>query len=98
MSFDHDGRYAKGPRMRRNAEGHAEEDWIAAEREIDERRAQESGLVQKSYQTLGSAAVVAEKELTQLRSAVADWLGRHSPTGSGCRAAAPYSRTDFNYP
>jgi len=64
------------------AEGHAEEDWIAAEREIDERLAQESGLVQKSYQTLGSAAVVAEKELTQLRSAVADWLGRHSPTGS----------------
>src|SRR3569832_430219 len=62
--------------------GHAEEDWIAAEREIDERLAQESGLVQKSYQTLGSAAVVAEKELTQLRSAVADWLGRHSPTGS----------------
>src|SRR3569832_441441 len=64
------------------ADGLAEEDWFAAERESDERLAQESGLVQKGYQTLGSAAVVAEKELAQRRSAVADWLGRHSPTGS----------------
>src|SRR3569832_1829467 len=64
------------------AEGHAEEDWIAAEQEIDERLAQESGLVQKCYQTLGSAANNTKKKKAQHKSAVADWLGRHSPTGS----------------
>lgn len=64
------------------AEGHAEEDWLAAEREIDERLARESGLVQKGYQTLESAAAIAEKELAQLKQTVSEWIGRQSPSSS----------------
>lgn len=55
-------------------DGYAETDWYAAEREVDARLANETGLLHKWYQTLSSAASVAEKQLGRVKHAFTEWI------------------------
>ena len=54
--------------------GSGEEDWRAAEKEIDERLAKEVGLVETGRKVLTSATVIVEKELDSIKHVVASWL------------------------
>jgi hypothetical protein len=54
--------------------GSPEEDWCEAEREIDQRLAQETGLVEKGRETVTSATSVVERELGDLKQVVSGWL------------------------
>ena len=53
---------------------HADDDWFAAEKEIDERLAEEAGLLDKAHRALAAASANAESELQSLRHAVKSWL------------------------
>lgn len=55
------------------AAGLAEEDWYAAEKEIDREIEQGLGLLHKGYRGLSSAAAVAEKEFDHLKRVVTEW-------------------------
>ena len=57
--------------------GSADEDWYAAEREVEHMLADRAGLLKKGRKVLGSATGIAEKELDQVRVAVGGWLERH---------------------
>jgi hypothetical protein len=67
------------------AGGSAEEDWYAAEQEIDALLAKQAGLLEKSRETFTSAATTTEKEMAHVKEAVADWIASH--TGTGKKAA-----------
>lgn len=56
------------------AGGSPEEDWVLAEREIDERLAQQSGLITKGRQALTSATSSVEQELGSMRDIITRWL------------------------
>jgi len=63
--------------------GSADEDWYAAEREIDERLAAEIGLLAKGREALHSAGVSAEHEIETVRDAVTSWLQRNPASLKG---------------
>jgi len=66
--------------------GSADDDWLAAEREVDARLAEEAGLAGRSRRAIDSARSVAEQEIGQVREAVAAWLERRgSATGRSRR-------------
>jgi len=54
--------------------GSPEEDWYAAEKEIDELLAKQAGILQKGQRTMASVTAVAEKELAHVRDAVGSWI------------------------
>lgn len=54
--------------------GSPEEDWYAAEREVDERLARDAGLVARGHQAITGAGAALEKELGNLKDSVAAWL------------------------
>jgi hypothetical protein len=54
--------------------GTPEEDWYAAEQEVDERLAQAAGLFARGHKAMTSAGAVMEKELGNLKDSVAAWL------------------------
>jgi len=54
--------------------GSPEEDWYAAEQEVDERLAQAAGLVARGHKALSSAGALMEKELGNLKDSVAAWI------------------------
>lgn len=56
------------------AGGAPEEDWLAAEREVDERLAQAAGLVVRGHKAMTSTGAIMEKELGNLKNSVATWL------------------------
>lgn len=61
--------------------GSPEEDWRQAEREVDRRLAQETGLVEKGRMALTSAGTIIEREFDEVRRVVAGWL--EGGAGSG---------------
>ncbi|MGD2119706.1 MAG: DUF2934 domain-containing protein [Chromatiales bacterium] len=56
------------------APGFEEQDWAAAEQEIDTRLAEEAGLIYKGRKVLESTASSIEKEFDNLKAVVTDWL------------------------
>lgn len=52
----------------------AEEDWYAAEREVDEQLARKTGLVSKGHKALTSATTLMDKELGNIKKTIAAWL------------------------
>lgn len=60
--------------------GSPEDDWIAAEHEVDERLAQQIGLVEKGHQALSSVTSVIDKELADIKTVVAEWRERRGVT------------------
>jgi len=60
------------------AEANADEDWLAAQQEIDAIIAQQAGVVAKARKTVDSALASTEKELAHAKSAVVQWLGKKS--------------------
>jgi hypothetical protein len=64
--------------------GSTDEDWRAAEQEINARLAAEAGLVEKGRRWLASAADTAELELGNVKHAVSQWLeARRANAGAG---------------
>ncbi len=61
--------------------GSPEEDWCQAEREVDRRLAQESGLVEKGRMALTSVGTIIEREFDEVRHVVAGWLEGGSGSG-----------------
>lgn len=51
-----------------------EQDWCLAEQEVDQRLAQETGLVEKGRQALHSASAVMEREFDDIKQVVGHWL------------------------
>lgn len=69
--------------------GSNEEDWRAAEQEINARLAAEAGLVEKGRRWLATAAGAAELELGNVKQAVSQWIeARRANTGAGDAPAA----------
>jgi hypothetical protein len=66
------------------AGGSSEEDWAAAESEIDELLARETGLFEQGKKAMQSAKVTAEREIGNIREVVGAWLER-----TGREAEAP---------
>lgn len=63
--------------------GSADDDWLQAERQVDQLLASKIGLVAKGRKGVTSIREAAEKELTSAREAVANWLeqrGKSAPT------------------
>jgi hypothetical protein len=56
------------------SDGSPEQDWLAAEHEIDEQLAAEAGLFTKGHKVLASATAIIEKELGSIKEAIATWL------------------------
>jgi hypothetical protein len=56
------------------ASGFEEDDWLAAEREIDAKLAEQTGLVERGKKKAASIGRVAEQELDDLRETVAKWM------------------------
>lgn len=54
--------------------GYEGEDWLFAERDVDERLAREAGLAAKGGKALASATAIAEKEFDSIKNVVAQWL------------------------
>lgn len=54
--------------------GSPEEDWAAAEREVDALLAQETGLVEKGRQTLSSITSLVDKEFASLKQGLTGWM------------------------
>lgn len=54
--------------------GHEQEDWYEAEREVDQRLAQETGLVEKGRKALTSASATIEEEIDDIKQVVTGWL------------------------
>jgi hypothetical protein len=62
------------------AGGSPEDDWLAAEREVDEGLLQETGLLGRGRQALASAASGLEEELGSVKDIVNRWLESRSGT------------------
>jgi len=77
--------------------GSSEEDWAAAESEIDELLARESGLFEQGKKAVQSAKLTAEKEIGNIREVVGAWLertGREAEAPPNVQArAAPSAKT-----
>lgn len=56
------------------AGGYEYEDWLAAEKEVDDYLAKETGLVGKGVKAIASATTIVEKELDSVHKIVAKWL------------------------
>ena len=54
--------------------GYEHDDWLFAEKEVDERLAREAGLAAKGGKALASATAIAEKEFDSIKKIVAQWL------------------------
>ncbi len=54
--------------------GSAEDDWHMATQEIDQRLAQETGLVDKGHKALSSAGTIIEHEIDDIKHVVASWF------------------------
>ncbi|ALP52739.1 hypothetical protein Tel_05995 [Candidatus Tenderia electrophaga] len=54
--------------------GSPEQDWCLAEQDVDQRLAQETGLVEKGRQALHSASAVMEREFDDIKHVVGRWL------------------------
>lgn len=50
------------------------DDWLYAEKQIDEQLAQSTGLVARGRKSVSSAAALAEEELLSVKSAVTNWI------------------------
>jgi len=70
------------------AGGSPEQDWIDAEREVDEQLARRAGLVVKGGKALASVTATVEKELVNSRKVVTRWLDRKFPAGPAVKKAA----------
>jgi hypothetical protein len=57
-----------------------DDDWLCAERQIDEQLASNIGLVAKGRKKASSVTEAAEKELTNVKNAVASWLDSRRKT------------------
>jgi hypothetical protein len=68
--------------------GSPEDDWLAAEREVDERLLQQTGLLGSGRQALASAASGLEEELGSVKDIVSRWLESRSGTSKETEDAA----------
>lgn len=66
--------------------GSADDDWLQAERQVDQQLARRIGLVAKGRKGVSSVKETAEKELAGAREAVASWLEKR---GKSAPAPAP---------
>ncbi len=82
--------YYRAQRRGFDGGGTAEEDWRAAEAEIDARLWLEAGVVERSRKLLGSAAETAEVELGNIKRAVTAWMeARRTAMAQETPPAAP---------
>jgi hypothetical protein len=63
------------------ATGHEQEDWYEAEREVDQRLAQETGLVEKGRKALNSVSTTIEEEVDDIKQVVTGWLENNPEIG-----------------
>ena len=63
--------------------GNPDDDWCAAEAEVDQRIAAEVGLVGYGRQALSSIRTVVEKEFSQVSDSVKRWLDSRKAGGTG---------------
>jgi hypothetical protein len=70
------------------AGGSPEQDWIDAEREVDEQLARRAGLVVKGSKALASVTATVEKELVNSGKVVTRWLDRKFPAGPAVKKSA----------
>jgi len=63
------------------AGGSEHEDWLAAEREVDKRLAQETGLVEKGREVVTSVSTTIEQEFDDIKHVVAGWLENNPEIG-----------------
>jgi hypothetical protein len=56
------------------AGGSEQEDWLSAEREVDDLLAKQNGLLEKSRKNIESVSEIAKHELTEVKGAVHHWL------------------------
>lgn len=73
------------------AGGNPDEDWAAAEAEIDELLARDAGLFERGKTAMQSARTTAEKELGSIREVVSSWIedrGRESKTAKPAETSA----------
>jgi hypothetical protein len=71
--------------------GSPDDDWLQAERQVDQQLARHIGLVAKGRKGVSSVKETAEKELAGAREAVASWLeqrGKSSPAPAGGKKKA----------
>ncbi|MCC6207714.1 MAG: DUF2934 domain-containing protein [Gammaproteobacteria bacterium] len=73
--------------------GSPEEDWIAAEREVDARLTREAGLVVKGQKAFTSALSTLETEFGSLKTTIADWIEKSAATASKPRKRPPPDKT-----
>lgn len=67
------------------AGGSAEDDWYAAEREIDDLLAKQAGLLAEARKTAASATDIAEKELLHVKDTVNRWIASRREEGKETR-------------
>lgn len=69
--------------------GDQDQDWVQAQQQVDALLERQAGILQKARKTFDSVVVIAEQELTQVKTAVEQWLADrhlsgktsgHSPT------------------
>jgi hypothetical protein len=63
--------------------GSAEDDWRAAEQEVEERLAREAGLVEKGRKAVASVTSTVEKDLVDLKQTITGWLDARLGEGRG---------------
>ncbi len=60
---------------KRNFSGDSqEEDWLAAEHEVDELLARQNGLLEKTRKHIESVSGIAKRDLTEVKGAIRQWL------------------------
>jgi hypothetical protein len=74
------------------AAGHEQEDWYETEREVDQRLAQETGLVEKRHKVLASLNATIDQEIDDIKQVVGDWL-ENNPTIGKLSKVAKKART-----
>lgn len=57
--------------------GREEEDWRAAEREVDDMLVQKAGLVSRGRNVVESSLSIIEREFSELKSVISDWLDQN---------------------
>lgn len=80
------------------AGGSPDQDWMEAEREVDERLAQEAGLVASGRKAMLSMEEVMEKEYTQIRDVVSKWFEKTTEKGMKIRKAVSVKKSDTKKP
>lgn len=74
--------------------GSPQEDWLEAEREVDERLAKEVGLVARGHKALASATTVVEKELGSIKQNISAWIERDSKTKPSAKKRTTRKKTE----